>query len=624
MNLIFKNIKLHNFLSMGDAELDLDNNGYVLVSGINNNKADLALSNGSGKTTCFEGIFYALTGETIRGSKDVKNIHTEDGCVVDLSFEVDGKDFRILRSKDSKQWKTTVKLWVDGKDVSGKGVRDTNALIQQYLPDLNSNLIGSVIIMGQGLPHRFSNNTPSGRKEVLEKLSKSDFMIEDLKNKISARKTFLQTELRKYEDLVLADTSKQRVLTSQKEKAELELSSVKSEDLQRFIEDKKRLEDEIAQLEAEISALDEKPLSDELEICNNSLRALSKDKWDAMNAVDKNHEQEISSLSTEIQQLQTSATLLLSEIKRNDAVKDTCPTCGQKLIGVHKIDTTEQKLQYKELVESMTKKQSDLKSAKGMVVVEKTEVLEKFTEDEEKLTTQADNIKDRIDKLRQDKNALNRNVMSKKTELHSVEMSINRFDANIEALKKTVAETSKQIDELAEKILYNSSERDKVNEHLSVVNKFNTVITRDFRGVLLEDIIKYIETKSKEYSKIVFGTENVKFVLDGNNIRIVYDEKDYENLSGGEKQKIDLIVQLAIRDMLCKYLNLSVNIMVADEVFDNVDSVGCQNILTLLSDSLKDVNSTYIITHHANDLAIPYDKEIVVIKNENGISEIKL
>ena len=172
MNLIFKNIKLHNFLSMGDAELDLDNNGYVLVSGINNNKADLAQSNGAGKTTCFEAIFYALTGETIRGSKDVKNIHTEDGCVVDLSFEVDGKDFRILRSKDSKQWKTTVKLWVDGKDVSGKGVRDTNALIQQYLPDLNSNLIGSVIIMGQGLPHRFSNNTPSGRKEVLEKLER--------------------------------------------------------------------------------------------------------------------------------------------------------------------------------------------------------------------------------------------------------------------------------------------------------------------------------------------------------------------------------------------------------------------------------------------------------------------
>ena len=227
-----------------------------------------------------------------------------------------------------------------------------------------------------------------------------------------------------------------------------------------------------------------------------------------------------------------------------------------------------------------------------------------------------------IDNIRIDKNELSRKVLEKKSELHYVEVSISKFDANIEALKSVVEDTSKQINELSEKILYNSSERDKVSNHLSVVNKFNTVITRDFRGVLLEDVISYIETKSKEYSKIVFNTENVKFVLDGNNIRIIYDEKDYENLSGGEKQKIDLIVQLAIRDMLCKYLDLSVNIIVADEVFDNVDAIGCQNILTLLSNCLKDVSSTYIITHHANDLAIPYDKEIIVIKNSNGISEI--
>lgn len=622
MNIIFKNIKLHNFLSMGDAELNLDNNGYVLVSGVNNYKEDLAQSNGSGKSSCFEGIFYALTGETIRGSKDVKNIHTDDGCVVDLTFDIDGKEFRILRSKDSKQWKTTVKLWVDGNDVSGKGVRDTNALIQQYLPDLNGNLIGSVIIMGQGLPHRFSNNTPSGRKEVLEKLSKSDFMIEDLKNKISARKIFLQEELRKYEDAVLSDTSKQRILTSQKEKAELELSSININDLQSFIKSKETLETEISKLEEEISKLDEKPLSDELNTCNEQLRNLSKIKWDETNSVDSNHESELLSLQIEIQQLQTSATLLLSEIKRNDSVKDVCPTCGQKLIGVQKIDTTEKKLKYKELVESMTKKQSELKLIKDTIISEKTKILEKYTEEEEKLTKKSDIIKNMIDNIRRDKNELSRKVLAEKSELHSVEVSISKFDANIEALKRVVEDTSKQINELSEKILYNSSERDKVSNHLSVVNKFNTVIARDFRGVLLEDVISYIETKSKEYSKIVFNTENVKFVLDGNNIRIIYDDKDYENLSGGEKQKIDLIVQLAIRDMLCKYLNLSVNIIVADEVFDNVDAIGCQNILTLLSNCLKDVSSTYIITHHANDLAIPYDKEIIVTKNSNGISEI--
>ena len=47
------------------------------------------------------------------------------------------------------------------------------------------------MILGQGMPNKFTNNTPSGRKELLEKLSKSDFMIEDIKNKLSARKNEL-------------------------------------------------------------------------------------------------------------------------------------------------------------------------------------------------------------------------------------------------------------------------------------------------------------------------------------------------------------------------------------------------------------------------------------------------
>ena len=82
-----------------------------------------------------------------------------------------------------------MKIIRNGEDVSGKGIRDSEKLLSEYLPDLTSSFLGSVIILGQGLPQRFSNNTPSGRKDVLEKLSKSDFMIEDLKQKVSDRKT---------------------------------------------------------------------------------------------------------------------------------------------------------------------------------------------------------------------------------------------------------------------------------------------------------------------------------------------------------------------------------------------------------------------------------------------------
>ena len=191
MKIRLKHLILENFLSFGYAEIDLNDRGYVLVNGINNNPTDNATSNGSGKSSIWEAISYALTGETIRGiTKNLVNIHTEGGMRVELSFSIDSTEYRICRYKEHKEFKNDIKFFVNGVDNSGKGVRDTEKLISEHLPDLTSSLIGSVIILGQGLPQRFSNNTPSGRKEVLEKLSKSDFMIEDIKKRISDRRFY--------------------------------------------------------------------------------------------------------------------------------------------------------------------------------------------------------------------------------------------------------------------------------------------------------------------------------------------------------------------------------------------------------------------------------------------------
>lgn len=83
---------------------------------------------------------------------------------------------------------------------------------------MNSQLLGSVIILGQGLPQRFTNNTPSGRKEILEKLSKSDFMIQDIKDKLADRKGQLNVNLRSCEDSILCLKSESDLLTKQLDK----------------------------------------------------------------------------------------------------------------------------------------------------------------------------------------------------------------------------------------------------------------------------------------------------------------------------------------------------------------------------------------------------------------------
>ena len=146
---------------------------------------------------------------------------------------------------------------------------------------------------------------------------------------------------------------------------------------------------------------------------------------------------------------------------------------------------------------------------------------------------------------------------------------------------------------------------------------------REFRGVLLENIIKYIDNKVKYYSKEVFGTELLSFTLNDNYIDIIYDGKYYEALSGGEQQKVDIIIQLALRDLLNTQLGINCNMLVIDEAFDFLDTVGCQKILGLIT-NLSNIESVFIISHHINELQISYDTEITVVKNNSGISTIDI
>ena len=116
MKLILKNIKIENFLSLGNANVDLNDKGYCLINGVNNNPDDNAKSNGAGKSSLIEAICWAITGETVRGVKDVVNMFTEGGCSVDLTFSVDSDDYRIIRYKDHSKYKTDLKIYINGED----------------------------------------------------------------------------------------------------------------------------------------------------------------------------------------------------------------------------------------------------------------------------------------------------------------------------------------------------------------------------------------------------------------------------------------------------------------------------------------------------------------------------
>ena len=58
-----------------------------------------------------------------------------------------------------------------------------------------------------------------------------------------------------------------------------------------------------------------------------------------------------------------------------------------------------------------------------------------------------------------------------------------------------------------------------------------------------------------------------------------------------------------------------------DEIFDNLDGKGCEDVLSLITKELKDIDSVFIISHRP-DLEIPYDSLVTVEKGEDGISRV--
>lgn len=624
MKITFNTIKLHHFLSFGDAEISLENKGFCLVTGVNKNPKDAAKSNGSGKSTIWNAICWSLTGETAQGlHSNLPNILYGDGCWVELNFKVNSDDYKIIRYREDVKRGSDLKIYINDVDKSGKGLRESEAVLAQYLPELSGELIGSVIILGQGLPYKFSGNTPVGRKEILEKLSKSDFMIEDLKDRVSKRNDVLSKNLRTAEDSLLTLATQKSIY--ERQIIDLE-SDIKRLDVQIDFDGEIKtrynkcalLDVSIVDIKAQIDQLNQ-----EIQLINDATLHLSSEKFITLNKINTEHAGISKEYSSVENTCMSEIRVLSSDITRLKNITDVCPTCGQKLPGVLKPDTTEKENKLKEYKAQLAVLEdnilADNKEYNEVINRVSSEYDIKITESKNKLVP----LNAQIRPLMQDESNKEREKSNLLAEIAGLEKDKANHLNNQLTAKNKLAKAKEDLELNIVNTGARLKDKDNITEHCGVVNSINTLIKRDFRGFLLTGVIDFLNKKARDYCTRVFETDDLRLVLSGTNLDILFCNKIYENLSGGEKQKVDLILQFAIRDMMCQYLNFSSNILVLDEITDNLDSVGCERILNLISKELSDVESIFIISHHGSELSIPYDNEIVVEKNEEGISKIR-
>lgn len=662
MILKFKNVRLTNFGSYRKADISLSDRGFCLVSGENRYIKDNALSNGAGKSTIWSAICYALTGATINGVKsDFMNIFADGTeCSVELEFSANADEYVVKRYYKPK---SDMKIAKNGTDISGKGITESEKVLESNLPDLTKDLISSTIILGQGMPNKFSSFTPSGRKALLERLTKSDFMVEDIKARLEGRLNVLNKAARECADSILVNATSLGSTKNSLQSAEASLEELvkhdydaeiaKQEEYTSKIEESinavneamAKIEQDVAVNEKLAAEADEQAVkkSSETEAFNAKILEESGKKSAAVMELNENYQASMAGLRNEKYALETDAKNLQAEIVRLKSIKDVCPACGQKLPNVMKPDTSAQEKALAETQEKIWAVDAKLKDGEAKYAEYKKSIdseCEKASEEAKRAIdevkkavaayrAQASSYRSLVSRYRQQAAAKKNDLASLGKSLSEAESRTARAKFEKENFLKQKAGLESQIDgyrkavaKLESAIALSESAKSEAEEHLAIVKKMLTLTQRDFRGYLLEDIIRYIDLKAKDYCQTVFGTSDISVYLDKNDLDISYCGKLFDSLSGGEKQRCDLILQFAIRDLLQNYLGYSSNILVLDEIFDGLDRKSTDKVIELVSTKLRDVESIFIISHHSDELELPADSEIRIVKNEEGISEV--
>ena len=226
-------IKIENFLSIKDAEIDFEDfSELVRVVGINQDTKPPS-SNGAGKSSIIEAIAFALFGKTIRKTteKSLKNSHTKGICKVTLRVN----DTTVIERVKKPPM---LRLIIDGENQTQENIQVTQKYLENFL-NINQSVFLASIVFGQGIATNFLTASAEEKRNIIQNfLNVSDIFkqrgrIKSIKSHYNNDKkvasTLLDDASRKLEVLKTKRTSLRKIL---KEAANI-LSSEKAKFIKR-------------------------------------------------------------------------------------------------------------------------------------------------------------------------------------------------------------------------------------------------------------------------------------------------------------------------------------------------------------------------------------------------------
>lgn len=558
----FKSVQWKNFLSTGNSpnKVLLNKSTTTLIIG----------KNGEGKSTILDALCFSLFGKPFRNINKGQLVNSINGkgCVVEVEFEVNGREYKIVRGIKPNLFE----IYQDGEMINqDAAVKDYQKVLEQQILKLNYKTFTQVVILGSASFVPFMQLPSTQRREVIEDIL--DIRIFSTMNQLLKEKSSdTKTEITRIES----------ELSNAKAKVDAQQTLIKT----------------ITQAKADIIV---------------GLQS----KIDANNGA-------ILSTQSEIQQLVSDIALLSTQIASKDKLVDDIDKAKTIKAKINqKVETCEHQSEFFEENSVCPQCSQDIpEEYKSKIIHDLHMKMQDSNQKIEELETVLGGLQDKL----KDINSIIEQITDKNIEMSTKNSTVTLLNKQNKELQEEInshtADTT-NVDEEKRKL------KEMAQDAMDKIGKKNELISRknleDVATALLKDtgiktaiIREYLPIMNKLINKYLNAMDAyIHFELDeafNESVKSRFrDDFTYASFSEGEKMRIDLAILFTWRQIAKMKNSVNTNLLLLDEIFDSsLDTAGTDYFLNLMN-SFGEHTNIFVISHKGDQL---FDKFRSVIKFE--------
>lgn len=587
--------------------------GLCALQGVNEAEPEMG-SNGSGKSSIWEALYYCLYGKSTMGlsSKDLQNWNEKDRLKVRFDFLANGAPAFISRTPKPVMMTSLMTASIE-KQVS-----------QQELDawlGMSGDVFVQAVLAGQ-FTNLFLDLAPIEKLKFVSALA--DLSRWERYKDLADRKHATITAKKAQEEVKVSST--EALIASTNKTLDLYRDKSASWELERT--------ERVEGLNAEI-----KRVYLRKETMDKALKAFQEahspeDESLLRQGISKNNQQnqrvreDIDSLTTEIANLSASSTTYKANLKRFEGLISKgylCPTCEQKASPEHIQAETEA---IQPLLAEVQTKFRNASTKKDKLVVKLRQI-----------EAQRNSLESRIANISQEERKYQSKVNGMQTEIQSVVGEITRIKDKIESAK---TETNQYEDMFRKQLEEVKQHNEKLREaqarfkQLAYQEGMQTFWRKGFREIqlfLLSEAVNQLELSyNTALSSLGMPDWKISIKVENENKSggvsnkfhvLIYtpthDEPiPWESFSGGEKQRLRLACAFGTFDLVSQLTGVFWKLEVWDEPTQHLSEKGEESLLNYLRQRSQILQKTIYVIDHRGMKNADYDFTTTVRKDSSG------